>query len=138
MILMRSIMTLTAFAALTAADEPQQPAIDGRWINPGESVIIDIAPCGATHCGTVKWASDKAIADAAKGTTQLVGSDLLTGLQEKKPGQWRGKLFVPDRKVRVQARLTLVGDSELKVAGCAVGICKAQTWKRSDEPLPGL
>lgn len=135
---MRPIALFFALMALTAADEPSQPPIDGRWINPGGSVIIDIGPCGEARCGTVKWASDKAIKDARKGTDALVGSDLLTGLEQTKPGQWRGRLFVPDKKVRVRARITLVGERQLKVAGCAVGICKAQLWNRSDEPLPGL
>ena len=136
MILMRAIPL--ALLALTAADEPPQPAIDGRWVNPGETVIIDIGPCGEARCGTVKWASDKAIDDAKKGTAQLVGSDLLTGLEEQKPGRWRGKLFIPDKKLRVTARITLQGEGRLKVTGCAVGVCRSQLWNRSDEALPGL
>jgi len=137
--MIRMIAASLVLLALTAAqDVPQQPAIDGRWVNPGESVIIDIGPCGEARCGTVKWASEEAIADARKGTANLVGSDLLTGLQETKPGLWQGKLFVPDRKLRVKAKITLVGEQQLKVAGCAVGICKSQLWNRSDQPLPGL
>ena len=135
---MRILGAPLALLVLTAAQEPQQQSIDGRWVNPSASVIIDIGPCGEARCGTVKWASEKAIKDAQKGTTALVGSDLLTGLEEKKSGQWRGKLFVPDKKVRVQARITLQGEQQLKVTGCAVGICKSQLWNRSNEALPGL
>ena len=135
---MRILGASLLFLTLTAAQDPVPPTIDGRWINPSESVIIDIGPCGDARCGTVKWASDKAINDAHKGTNDLVGSDLLTGLEEKKPGQWRGKLFVPDKKVRVQAKIMLQGEQQLKVSGCAVGICKSQLWNRSNEALPGL
>ena len=114
----------------------QDAAIDGRWVNPDASVIIDIAPCGETRCGTVAWASDKAKADARKGTDRLVGSDLLTGLEERKSGQWTGRLFIPDHDMRVKARLQPVGERQLKVSGCVVVLCRSQYWNRADGPLP--
>ena len=122
--------------ALLAAMAPDT-AIDGRWINPGGSVIIDIAPCGEARCGTVKWASDAAKADARKGTDRLVGSDILTGLVERKPGQWRGKLFIPDRNMRATANIQAIGERQLKVSGCTLRVlCRSQYWNRSDGPLP--
>lgn len=127
------MLPLFAFAAALASG----PALDGRWVNPSGSVIIDIAPCGGAHCGTVKWASEQAKADARKGTDRLVGSDLLTGLIEQKPGQWRGKLFIPDQKMRANAKIQLIGERQLKVSGCAMGVlCKSQYWNRADGPLP--
>ena len=134
---MRTLAAILGLLALAAAQEPPAAAIDGRWANPSGSVIIDIAPCGEARCGTVKWASAKAIADARKGTGQLIGSNLLTDLKERKPGQWQGRLFVPDKKVRVKAKITLESENQLKVSGCAIAICKAQLWSRSAEPLPG-
>ena len=44
----------------------------------------------------------------AKATDQLIGTQLLTGLQEKKPGRWQGKLFIPDKNMRVTAKIQLV------------------------------
>lgn len=126
-------MALLWIAAIAA--EPTGAGIDGRWVNPGGSVILDIAPCGDVRCGIVKWASDKAKEDARKGTDALVGSNLLTELQRKKLGEWRGKLFIPDQKLRVKAKLVLIGDNQLRVSGCAV-ICRSQIWSRSDQPLP--
>lgn len=115
----------------------QDAAIDGRWANPDGSVIIDIAPCGKSRCGTVAWASDKAKADAHKGTDRLVGTELLTGLEEKKPGQWNGRLFIPDHDMRAGARLQLVGERQLKVSGCVARVlCRSQYWNRADGPLP--
>ncbi len=126
-------MGLMLLAALFAQDA----AIDGRWANPDGSVILAIAPCGKVRCGTVQWASDQAKDDARRSTEQLVGSDLLTGLEERKAGQWSGRLFIPDQKLRVKARLQLVGERQLKVTGCAFAIiCKSQVWSRFDQPLP--
>ncbi len=128
---------VTLFMLAAIALQPAAVGIDGRWVNPGGSVIIDIAPCGEARCGTVIWASDQAKADARKGTDQLVGSDLLTGLTERKPGQWRGKLFIPDQNMRATANIQLLGERQLKVSGCALKVlCRSQYWNRSDGPLP--
>ena len=120
-----------------AAALAPEGSIEGRWRSPGGNSIIEIAPCGSALCGTVAWASDKAKKDAAKATDQLIGTQLLTGLQEKKPGRWQGKLFVPDRNMRVTAKLQLVSAQQLKVSGCAAKVlCNSQVWSRFDGPLP--
>lgn len=124
----------TAILLALAAQAAAAPAIEGRWANPKRSVIIVIAPCATGLCGTVEWASEKAQADARKGIDQLVGSQLLTELQPRRPGRWQGKLFVPDKKMRVTAKLELIGADQLEVAGCALGksLCKSQLWTRTD------
>ena len=128
-------MILPVFLVMAA--QPAELGIEGRWRSPGGNSIIEIAPCGSELCGTVAWASEKAKEDARKSTDQLIGTQLLTGLQEKKPGRWQGKLFIPDRKMRVTAKIQLVGEQQLKVSGCAAGvICNSQLWNRFDEPLP--
>ena len=122
-----------AILAATAA-QAQEPSIEGRWRSPGGNSIIDIAPCGSDWCGTVAWASDKAKQDARKATDQLIGTQLLTGLQETKPGRWQGKLFIPDRNMRVTAKIQLASPQQLKVSGCIV-VCRSQIWTRT-ETLP--
>src|SRR6476620_8425949 len=116
-------MAITALLALAAAQAP----IEGLWKNPSGSVIMAIAPCGDLLCGTVKWASEKAKKDAAKGTKQLIGADLLTALKAVAEGQWKGRLFVPDQKMRVHAQINLLSQDQLKVSGCALGksLCKS-------------
>ena len=125
---------LLALAALQAA-----APIEGRWRSPGGNSIIDIVPCGAELCGTVAWASDKAKEDARRGGTQeLIGAQLLTGLEEKRAGRWEGTLFIPDLDKRSKAKLELNGTGQLKVSGCLIGglLCKSQIWNRADGPLP--
>lgn len=121
---------LLALAVLQA-----QAPIEGRWRSPGGNSIIDIAPCGNELCGTVAWASDKAKEDARKSTDQLIGTQLLTGLQEKKPGRWQGRIFIPDRNMRATGKLELISADRLKVSGCKI-ICSSQVWSRFDGPLP--
>ena len=59
---------------------------------------------------------------------QLVGAQLLTNLTQDKNGHWQGKLFIPDKNMRVTAKIQPVGEQQLKVSGCAVGktLCKAR------------
>lgn len=125
------MLTLIALAALLA----DESSIEGRWRSPGGNSIIDIAPCGSDLCGTVAWASEKAKADARKATDQLVGTQILTKLEQKKPGRWQGRLYIPDKNMRVTAKIQLAGPQQLKVSGCVV-VCKSETWNRFGDPLP--
>lgn len=135
---MRAILAGIAILALAAAPADAAAPIEGLWTNPSGSVVIAIAPCGVAWCGTVKWASDKAKQDAAKGTDRLVGAELLSSLRRTDDSRWTGRLFVPDQKLRVKAKLQLLGDRQLRVSGCALGksLCKSQLWTRTDKPLP--
>ena len=112
-----------------------EPSIEGFWRSPGGNTIIEVAPCGGELCGTVAWASERAKADARKSTDQLVGTQLLTDLQEKKPGRWQGRIFIPDRNMRATGKLQLVGPGQLKVSGCKI-VCTSQVWSRFEGPLP--
>lgn len=125
---------LAALAMQSTAPAP----IEGRWKSPGGNSIIDIGPCGDNLCGTVAWASAKAKKDSSKATGQLVGTQLLTALQEKREGRWQGKLFVPDKNIRATAKLELAKSGQLKVSGCLAGkaLCKAELWTRLEGPLP--
>lgn len=121
--------------ALAAAQAAPPSAVEGRWINPSRSVIIAIAPCSDTLCGTVEWATEQAQQDARKGTPNLIGTQLLTDLQPK-GDIWQGKLFVPDERLHATAKIAPEGAGQLKVSGCEIGICKSQVWSRAEGPLP--
>ena len=129
-----SMLVLLAAAAQVAPAK----SIDGRWINPARTVIIQIAPCGGERCGVVEWASPQAEADARKGTPKLVGTALLTKLEPRSATQWAGRLFVPDRNIRASAKVRLLEPDELKVSGCALGgiLCDSQVWTRAPATNP--
>lgn len=128
------MLTILASVALAAADAPPT-SIEGRWVNPGRSVIVEIAPCAAALCGTVQWATEQAQQDARKGTPTLIGTPLLTDLQPD-GDMWKGRLFVPDANLHVEAKIEAAGAGQLKVSGCEIGICKSQIWDRADGPVP--
>ena len=119
---------------LLAALLADGPSPEGRWTNPSGSVTIAIDSCASALCGTVVAASDKAKADAARGGTKtLVGTQLLSGFTAAGPSKWRGRLFVPDLNKRPRATIQMLGASQLKVTGCAVGrvACRSQVWTRA-------
>ena len=128
------------FAAILAqaAASPPSSSIEGVWRSPGGNSIIKIASCSDNPCGTVIWATDKAKKDSSKSTDSLIGTQLLTGLRQDKKGHWQGKLFIPDRKMRVTAKIERLGPAELKVSGCAAGkaLCKAAVWTAFAADLP--
>lgn len=127
---------LLGIALLSLASAASAVPIEGRWQNPKDSVIIDVAPCGSgTWCGKVSWASPKAKAAARKGgTTNLVGKQLLTGLKPDGEGGWKGRVYLPKRNMHAGATVRAAGNNALLVKGCAVAgmICKQQRWTRVD------
>lgn len=129
------MFTTLALIALGTAQVGSPASIEGHWINPDKTVIIAVAPCSEALCGTVVWATAKAQQDARKGTPNLIGTQLLTGLQPA-GGEWHGKLFVPDQRLHATGKIAPDGANQLKVSGCEIGICKSQVWTRAEGPLP--
>jgi uncharacterized protein (DUF2147 family) len=132
------MVTIALIAALAAAQGSSEASIQGVWRSPGGNSIMKISDCGNAPCGSVAWASDKAKKDSAKTTKDLVGTPLLTNLEQRKDGSWLGKLFIPDKNMRVTAKIERVSDDKLKVSGCAAGkaLCKAAIWTSFSAPLP--
>jgi uncharacterized protein (DUF2147 family) len=132
---------LLAMAAVQAAPDSSAAASPvGTWANPSGSVIVEIAACGDSElCGRVRWASDKAKADARKhGTDPLIGTELLHNFVPSGTDRWRGILFVPDLKRTSKADLQQLAPDRIKIRGCAVGraLCKSQIWARSASSEP--
>jgi uncharacterized protein (DUF2147 family) len=129
---------MTGLILLLAAQASASTPIEGLWKSPGGNSIISIGACGSNLCGTVAWASAQAKQASRKTTSQLVGTQLLTNLQQGKDGRWQGKLFIPDKNMRVTAKIQLVSDQQLRVSGCLAGksLCRSDLWTRTAEPLP--
>lgn len=121
------------FASSSASGQPlDSSALLGVWRNPADSVHLALSDCGDTVCGRVRWASEKAKADARRaGTDPLVGLDLLRSLKPAGDGRWRGQIFIPDLRKEVVGTITLVDRNTLRVRSCVIGVlCRAQLWTR--------
>lgn len=127
--------TIALFAALVAhpAQALAEAPLEGQWKNPKGSVVVRIATCGNTYCGTVIDASAKAKATAKKGgTPNLVGTRILSEVRAQGNGTYKGRAFDPKRNIHAPATIRLQGGSILLVKGCLLGgfICKEQRWTR--------
>ena len=129
-----TFLSLGALSSSPALAREEAPApIASVWRNPGNSVHVRIDQCGERLCGTVTWASPKAIADARRGgTDRLVGTRLFRDLERTDDGKWRGKVFVPDIRQTFSGTLRFVGSDRMEGKGCVLLglICKSQTWSR--------
>ena len=129
----RMLSSLAALALLIGATPAAaEPDLFGLWRNPKNSVHVDIRPCGGSACGYVVWASEKAQADARKGSgRELVGMQLLRDFAPS-GGSWRGKVFVPDLNRNFTGAARMLDDNHLEARGCLIAnaICKKQVWTR--------
>ena len=53
-------------------------------------------------------------------------------------GRWNARLFIPDKKMRVTAKIEMAPAGQLKVSGCLAGksLCKSQLWTPVEGTLP--
>ena len=125
-------LSLVAFGLAIAPAAASSAPFEGRWANPKKSVIIEVAPCGNAHCGTVVWATPKAQANARKGGTEkLIGTRIITGIRPDGKGGYKGRGFVPKRNIHAPATIREAGPNTMLVKGCVLGlICKEQRWTR--------
>jgi uncharacterized protein (DUF2147 family) len=128
-----AIAALPLAAMPAAANDRAAAPIASEWRNPSNSVHVRIDKCGESICGTVTWASAKAIADARRGGTEnLVGTRLFRDLAPAGKGKWKGKVFVPDIRQTFSGTLNFAAEDKMVGKGCVLFgvICKSQTWSR--------
>ena len=127
-------VALVAMPAVAAAPGGDTLLAASEWRNPRNTVHISIRPCGGGDkmCGVVIWATDKAKADAKRGgTDNLVGLSLFREFRRTGPGEYKGRVFVPDLNRTFSGQMRIAGDSIIG-KGCLIGglFCKQQVWTR--------
>ena len=126
-------MRLIAFAAALAALATTASAdpLEGRWRTAqddnGNSGLIQIAPCGANLCGTLVEAYGP---NGQRIQSPNVGRQIIWDTTPRGGGEYRGKLYSPDRDKTYSSKLILNGNT-LSVSGCVIGICReGGRWAR--------
>jgi uncharacterized protein (DUF2147 family) len=86
-----------------------------------------VAPCGAKLCGKLVKSFDSTGAEKA---SENIGRNIISETVPTGDGQYKGKIYSPDRDKTYSSKLVLKGDA-LKVSGCVLGICRdGGTWQR--------
>lgn len=137
-------MRAIAFAAsLSLAAVPALAAdpVEGEWLTQSGSGKVRIAPCPGRAdrlCGNISWlrpadakAMDQNNPDPNLQTRPIMGMPMLWGFKPAGPGKWTGgKIYDPNSGKTYDSKIGVNGNGTLKVEGCIMVICQAQTWKR--------
>ncbi len=123
--------TMAALILMATAGTSLAEPLLGTWRtapqDDGTMGHVRIAPCGAALCGTLVFSLDPAGKEVANPENGML---ILTETRATGGGEYRGKIYAPDRDQTYASRLLLEGDS-LKVSGCVLGICRdGGRWRR--------
>ena len=123
-----ALAAIVGMAGIAAADP-----IEGRWRTApddnGNSGMIEVVPCVNAFCGTLIQAYD---ASGNPMDSENVGRMIISEMQPHGGGEYRGRIYSPDRDRTYNSRVQLSGNS-MAVRGCVLGICRdGGTWSRAN------
>lgn len=140
------LLVLLAFQPAYAAED-----VFGRWVTPGVSAVVEIAPCGdaATLCGTIRWLWDAVDdrgrprldtqnADTSLRARPLVGLAILSGLKADPAGGWQGRIYNPEDGQTYRATMKRRGADALVIEGCVLIVCRQQVWRKANSVADAL
>jgi uncharacterized protein (DUF2147 family) len=133
---------LTAGLLLLAAPAFAADPVEGEWLTPDGGSKVRIAACPDTPgrmCGMVSWLPaakakdlDTRNPNAALRKRPILGVSTISGFKQAAPGKWTGgKLYDPASGKTYDGKITANANGTLKVEGCVMMVCQAQTWKRA-------
>ena len=127
---MRTIL-MAAVAAISLAGAAFADPLEGLWQTArddnGNFGHIQVAPCGQALCGTLVRSFDSGGNEISSNFT---GRNIISETVARGGGEYRGKVYSPDRDKTYNSRLQLNGNA-LAVSGCVFGICRdGGTWTR--------
>ena len=127
-------VTLGLALAMSLATGALADQVAGKWKteegNEGGYLHVDIAPCGASICGTIATAYDAN--GGVSADYEHLGKKLIWDMKADGGGSYSGgKIWAPDADKTYKSKMSLDGN-RLTVKGCVAGglICRGQTWKR--------
>ena len=90
-------------------------------------------------CGHISWLRSPADAKATDGNNPdpalkkrtILGLPLMRDFRQAAPGKWTGgKIYDPNSGKTYDSKMSVNANGTLKVDGCILVVCQAQTWKR--------
>jgi len=131
-LILAAVMTLAAAPAF-AAD-----AAEGEWLTQAGTAKVRIGPCATRPermCGLVSWMktprNDTSNPDASLRNRPILGMALIRNFKTSGPGKWTGgKIYDPESGKTYDSKMSVNANGTLKVEGCILMVCQAQTWKR--------
>ncbi len=125
------------------------PAADptfGDWLTDAGGGKVRVGPCAANPaqaCGALIWLKPPADAPAgplhdannpnpALRSRPLLGVLIISDFTREAAGNWvDGKIYDPNDGKTYKSKMSIGADGNLKVSGCVLVFCKAQTWTKA-------
>jgi uncharacterized protein (DUF2147 family) len=137
-------------AGLVAAHQARAATTDpvfGVWLTQAKDGKVRIAPCAADPaltCGTIIWArgpkgedgrtlTDLRNPDAALRNRPVIGMPIIWDFRRDAAGGWTGgRIYDPAGGKTYKAKMEGGAGGTLRVAGCVLVFCRAETWTRAE------
>lgn len=138
---MRALL-LVAGLTLAAAPAFAADPVEGEWLTEGGSAKVRVAPCAGKAdrmCGNISWLKNPADAKATDAknpdpklkTRTIMGMPMIRDFKQAAPGRWTGgKIYDPGSGKTYDSKISIGPNGTLKVEGCVLMVCQAQTWRR--------
>ena len=141
----RPLLAIAAGLSLAAGAAHAADPAEGVWLVEAKNAQVRIAPCAANSaqlCGAIVWLSkplgddgqprrDEKNPNAQARTKPLMGMLMIRDFRAAGPGRWEGgKIYDPKAGKTYASKMRVSPDGTLKVEGCVMVVCKAQTWTR--------
>lgn len=139
---MRHLIIAAGLALASATPVLAADAVVGDWLTESGSGKVRIAPCPARPermCGTLFWlrnpadakATDNNNPDPALKKRPILGLPMIRDFKPAAPGRWTGgKIYDPNSGKTYDSKLSVNPNGTLKVEGCILVVCQAQTWRK--------
>jgi uncharacterized protein (DUF2147 family) len=138
--LMRALLIAAGLWVLAGPVWAADP-VEGEWVPQDGGSKVHIAACPDKPdqmCGKVSWLPAAQTKDldaknpkAALKTRPILGASTMWGLKQAAPGKWTGgKLYDPATGKTYDGKISANPNGTLKIEGCILMVCQAQTWKR--------
>ena len=130
---------LAAALLLAAGPAFAADAVEGEWLTQAGTAKVKISPCAAQAdrmCGLISWmktpSKDTHNPDAALRERPILGLAMIRDFKPAGPGKWTGgKIYNPSNGKTYDSKISVNANGTLKVEGCVLMVCQAQTWTRS-------
>ena len=141
---MRHLLLAACLAALAGPALAADP-VEGEWLVQGSSAKVRVAPCAAKPermCGLISWLKsprnaagqpqrDTRNPDLAFQGRPILSMPMIHDFRRAGAGRWTGgKIYDPNSGKTDASRMRINPDGTLKVEGCVLVVCQAQTWRR--------
>jgi uncharacterized protein (DUF2147 family) len=136
------VVVLAVAHAARAAPGDQ---VFGVWLTQAKDGTVRIAPCAtnpAQTCGVIlsgktpdgqdaRQVTDIKNPDPALRSRPIVGLQIISGFRRDEAGGWTGgTIYDPVGGKTYKAKMGMGPNGALKVAGCVLIFCRAETWTR--------